>query len=183
MPPASEGAEAAVLVEINKKSPSLHRTWGRGASCPSSPASCLPFVVPSPSLFRLSSSPVPSVVVAPRSVSRLVSLSPRLSLSSLSSPAPYRRPPVPYVVVPVPGLVLTPPIHPASSCSQRRWRVLLGHVCGPAPCTPRRHRRPHPCCSPFPPHEQLLVAAVRGAAMLVDVGIVCLQRISGDVAG
>jgi hypothetical protein len=37
--------------------------------------------------------------------------------------------------------------HPVSSCS-RQW-MWFPH---------------HPCCSPFPPHEQLLVAAVRGAA-------------------
>jgi hypothetical protein len=34
---------------------------------------------------------------------------------------------------------------------------------------------PHPWCSPFPPHEQLLVVAVQGAAVLADMGVVRLQ--------
>jgi hypothetical protein len=50
------------------------------------------------------------------------------------------------------------------------------------PLAPSSHHRPW--CSPFPPHEQLLVAVVQGAAVLADVGIIQLQgRVSGDVAG
>jgi hypothetical protein len=42
----------------------------------------------------------------------------------------------------------------------------------------------HPWCSPFPPHEQLLMAVVRGAAVLADVGVIRLQGgVSSDMAG
>jgi hypothetical protein len=54
-----------------------------------------------------------------------------------------------------------------------------GSGCSPRASCPRCASLPHasgpmschcPWCSPFPPHEQLLVAVVQGAAVLVDVG-------------
>jgi hypothetical protein len=62
------------------------------------------------------------------------------------------------------------------------WVVVLAVVLMPAvpampafpmPLAPSSHH-PHPWCSPFPPHKQLLMAAVRGAAVLADVGVIRL---------
>jgi hypothetical protein len=55
--------------------------------------------------------------------------------------------------------------------------VVLAVVFMPAFPMPLAPSSCHPCSwySPFPPHEQLLVAAVQGAAVLADMGVVWLQ--------
>ena len=115
-----------------------------GELCPSSLISCLLFIMPSPSHVSLaliccslvcvapcSSFPVPMLLVPPS----FPLFSPRL----LSCPCAWCAP------SPSPSWSwsLHPPIHPASSCSQRRWGV-LGCGSGCSLCASC------PCCASLP---------------------------------
>jgi hypothetical protein len=172
-----------------------------GESCPSSLISRLPFVVPSPSHVSLAlvCRSLACMAPVPRSPSRrrwspphfrclvlVVCLAPARGVLC-PRPCPCPCP------CPGPG-PCTPPSTlraVARSGGGGCWVVVLAVVLVPAvPAVPAfpmplaPSSRHHPWCSPFPPHEQLLVAVVRGAAVLADVGIIRLQgRVSGDVAG